>query len=495
MGVLLILITCAIAGLVAAIIGSIVVQQLTAPGKPIRLPLIGHFYLFDDVNNLHIVFAKLADKYGDILSLQVMGQAWTIISSPEAAKKTTADQRSIIYSTRPPPKFIRDFFLYDGHGNILSMPSDEQWKSYRKLIHPLLSNTAVKDYDSLLTSGVAKLVDTLKQRCNGTPFDPETAARSFPFNVMINVLFGVSRDPTDPLYIELIEIIKGVNSATMIGKVSDLVPVMRYLPLKAWDRMRAAIKRRDVWFVREMKGVKLLLQMERDPSSKLHDSGVINILIDLIFAGVDTSATTIIYFFSFMANHPKVLKCLQEEIDAKIKDGRVPSMDDEPNLPYANAVITELLRLRPPAPLALPHSVTQDDVLDGTLVQKDSYVWYNIWRIHRHPKYWTEPVEAFDPERYIRFAENEKLAAVDGKDTALLKDNPANLVQFGFGRRYCPGQYLARRELFLAITSLAYHFHIEKPAGVNWIDDSGSLGTTLKTVPFQVVLKDRKHAQ
>jgi cytochrome P450 len=52
-----------------------------------------------------------------------------------------------------------------------------------------------------------------------------------------------------------------------------------------------------------------------------------------------------------MANYPEVQAKAQEELDAVLKGERLPLMDDRPSLPYLNAIIKEVLRWRPPAPL------------------------------------------------------------------------------------------------------------------------------------------------
>ena len=52
-----------------------------------------------------------------------------------------------------------------------------------------------------------------------------------------------------------------------------------------------------------------------------------------------------------MLQHPEVQERAQAEIDAVVGTSRLPDFDDRPNLPYVEAILMELLRMYPVAPL------------------------------------------------------------------------------------------------------------------------------------------------
>ena len=52
-----------------------------------------------------------------------------------------------------------------------------------------------------------------------------------------------------------------------------------------------------------------------------------------------------------MANHPEVQEKAQAELDAVVGQDRLPEFTDRANLPYINAIITELFRWQPVLPL------------------------------------------------------------------------------------------------------------------------------------------------
>ena len=74
-----------------------------------------------------------------------------------------------------------------------------------------------------------------------------------------------------------------------------------------------------------------------------------------------------------------VVRKAQEEIDRVIGNDRLPTSMDRPNLPYIEAVVKEVLRWHPVAPMGLPHTSTTEDVVEGYLIPKGSMVIANIW--------------------------------------------------------------------------------------------------------------------
>jgi cytochrome P450 len=66
-------------------------------------------------------------------------------------------------------------------------------------------------------------------------------------------------------------------------------------------------------------------------------------------AGSDTTASTMQSFLLFMISHPTCAQKVREEIDRVVGPDRMPTFEDEPNLPYLVACIKETLRRRPPS--------------------------------------------------------------------------------------------------------------------------------------------------
>lgn len=84
-----------------------------------------------------------------------------------------------------------------------------------------------------------------------------------------------------------------------------------------------------------------------------------------------------------MTLSPDVQRKAQDELD-QILPGQLPTVADRPRLPYINAVVKEVLRWHPVAPMGIPHMSSEDDTFEGYFIPKGSIIMPNIW-YHLHP--------------------------------------------------------------------------------------------------------------
>ncbi|KAL0959196.1 hypothetical protein HGRIS_014474 [Hohenbuehelia grisea] len=92
-----------------------------------------------------------------------------------------------------------------------------------------------------------------------------------------------------------------------------------------------------------------------------------------------------------MALHPDVVKRAQSELDEVLGGNRLPIFEDRSLLPYVGAILREVLRWRPVAPLALPHATSEDDIYQGYFIHKNTTVVPNIWAMSRDPLKYPDP--------------------------------------------------------------------------------------------------------
>jgi cytochrome P450 len=105
----------------------------------------------------------------------------------------------------------------------------------------------------------------------------------------------------------------------------------------------------------------------------------------MYLGGADTTVSSLMTFFLAMMLFPDVQKKAQEELDRVIGGGRLPTSADKGTLPYIDAIVKETHRWHPVAPMALPHSSTQDDVINGYRIPKGSLLLPNNWYTTPHP--------------------------------------------------------------------------------------------------------------
>jgi len=79
-----------------------------------------------------------------------------------------------------------------------------------------------------------------------------------------------------------------------------------------------------------------------------------------------------------MARYPDVQRRAQADVD-NVAPNRLPTLDDYDSLPYIRAMIKEIIRWAPVAPLGLNHAVLEDDVYENYFIPKGTRIIANIW--------------------------------------------------------------------------------------------------------------------
>jgi cytochrome P450 len=193
----------------------------------------------------------------------------------------------------------------------------------------------------------------------------------------------------------------------------------------------------------------LLLSARGEAGEAFTDREVRDQVMTLMFAGHDTSTSTLTFMMHELARHPDVLARLQAEQD-EVLGGDVPDIDRlEREMPYLEMVLDEVLRLYPPAWIG-PRRAVRDFEFGGYTVPEGAYVNYCSWASHRIPEVFPEP-EAFIPERF----ERERKAALPR----------GAYVPFGGGQRICIGKRFGQTEVKLVATMLLQRLRLDALPG------------------------------
>ena len=120
----------------------------------------------------------------------------------------------------------------------------------------------------------------------------------------------------------------------------------------------------------------------------------------LITGSTDTTTVTMIWTLSLLLNNSHALKKVQEELDEHVGRERLVNESDINNLVYLQAAVKETLRLYPAGPLSGLRQFTEDCTLGGYHIQAGTRLILNLWKMHRDPRVWAEPLE-FQPERFL----------------------------------------------------------------------------------------------
>ncbi len=102
----------------------------------------------------------------------------------------------------------------------------------------------------------------------------------------------------------------------------------------------------------------------------------------LMDGGSDTSSSVLLTFILALASNPECQQRAFEEVRSVV-GARMPGICDMEKMPFVAALIKEILRLRPPVSLGLPHAASEDIYVSGKtprFSRPDS-----VWLVRRIP--------------------------------------------------------------------------------------------------------------
>ena len=198
----------------------------------------------------------------------------------------------------------------------------------------------------------------------------------------------------------------------------------------------------------------------------------------MFIAGTETTFTILDWGMTELITHPKAMERVQKEIRSIVGGRKIVTEGDILEMHYLKAVVKEVLRLHPPAPLALPRETTEDVRIEGYDIPGKTRVFVNVWGIGRDPEWWKNP-ESFEPERFV---ENE----VDYRGLDF------EFIPFGVGRRICPGITIGMAMIEIAFAQILHSFNWELPSGIEIkdLDTTDVVGVTMhRKAHLEVVAK------
>ncbi|XP_060117002.1 cytochrome P450 3A19-like [Heteronotia binoei] len=174
----------------------------------------------------------------------------------------------------------------------------------------------------------------------------------------------------------------------------------------------------------------------------LTDKEIIAQAIIFIFAGYETTSSSLTYLSYCLATHPDVQQRLQDEIDEALPDQATPTYDAVLQLEYLDMVVSETLRLYPPSG-RIERVCKRTVEINGVTIPEGTVAMIPVYTLHHDPEYWPEP-EEFRPERFSK----ENKEAID----------PYIFLPFGAGPRNCIGMRFALLTLKVALVILLQRY-------------------------------------
>jgi fumagillin biosynthesis cytochrome P450 monooxygenase len=460
---------------------------LKLPPGPRPLPVLGNLLDFPPKGALEAQhWLKHMNAFGPLTSVSTFGNT-IVVSHDRDLTYTLMEKRAAKTMLRPGALFADEMCGY----NLLTGSNNDGGSDARHRHKLMLRHFATKTKVAEMSETIGAEVNRCLVRLLDEPQGLQEHLRTYVArehihspsirveilmnwdsetgSLILKMVYGYSirRHGVDPL-IAMVEQVTGNFSVAFLpfSWMVDIIPSIRHLPewlpgmsfkstARAFRKLNQAVCNVPYEFVlRNMADghafpsfVAAATAEDGIPSDRKHlsdkDEHIKGSAASIYAAGSDTLVSSLSAFFLAMIIHPDVKHKAQAEIDSVIGSDRLPNLSDADRLPYVNALVQELHRWNSAVPMGLPHRADEDMELAGYLIPKGAILLNAIWWFSHDPDTYPNP-DSYEPERFL-----EPRHEPDPR-----------VYNFGFGRRRCPGQFIADALLFLHIARVLAIFDI-----------------------------------
>ena len=414
------------------------------PGPP-GMPVLGNFLDFRRLGSLHF-YINLWHNYGDLASASVGPVRFVMAVKPEHI------QHVLVKNPQLYVKGMSHDKLRTAIGNGILTLEGERWYRQRKLMQPTYTPKNIKGFAGLMTEASQQMMERWQEQfqTTGGLMDLNQEMTRMTIKVISDAMFGVDlqenfREAAKAL-LTLLEYTSATSNSIIDIPLFIPTPLNRRL-IKSKRLMREFLF--DVIHRRRTEGLQddllSMLMSSRDEQTgenmtdeQLHDEALIT-----FFAGHETTASLLTWTWFLLSKNPEVEAKLEAEL-SQVLQGRTPTLDDLPNLPYTKMILDETLRLHSPVPM-LARDAVSDDEFGGYHINKGTMVVLMPYATHRHPDYWEKPLE-FYPEHFT--------------EAAIAKRPRYAYLPFGSGQRICIGLHFAHMEAALILADVAQRYRM-----------------------------------
>ncbi|XP_068255769.1 cytochrome P450 2C18 isoform X3 [Nyctibius grandis] len=371
------------------------------PPGPAPFPIVGNV-LQVKPKNLAKSLQKLSEEYGSVFTVHLGSEPVVVLHGHDVVKEALVDRGDEFATRGHMPIGDR---ANNGLGIVFS--NNEQWLQVRRFALTTLRNFGMgkRSIEERIQEETEYLLEEIN-KTKGTPFDPTFMLSCAVSNVICSIVFGKRYDYKDKKFLAL------------MNNMNNIFEMMN----SHWG------------------------QEKEHPSSSFHMKNLITSTFDLFTAGTETTSTTVRYGLLLLLKYPKIQEKVQEEIDRVVGRSRRPCVADRPQMPYTDAVVHEIQRFISLIPLGLPHTVTKDTCFREYVIPKGTTIFPILSSVLHDSKEFPNPNE-FNPGHFLN------------KNGAFRKSE--FFMPFSAGKRICPGEGLARMEIFLFTATILQNFTLK----------------------------------
>uniref|UniRef100_A0A3Q3X681 Uncharacterized protein n=1 Tax=Mola mola TaxID=94237 RepID=A0A3Q3X681_MOLML len=426
------------------------------PPGPKSLPLAGNLLQLD-LRRPWKTLLELSKKYGSLYTIYLGPKKVVVLAGYKTVKEALVN-------------YAHEFGNRD---QMLIMNEFNQGYGKKRIIHKMrrFALTNLRDFgmgkracEDKIIEECHHLIGVIK-KFKGEAFDSALLLYCAISNIICSMVYGSRFDYDDPVFFgkkhkkthQTYEFHKlsAASRKHTLGLLSHLKETLNP------DKCRGVV---DAFLTRRQS-----LEGSGITNSHFHNENLLHTIMNLFAAGTDTTATTVRWGLLFMARYPKIQDKVQEEL-RRVIGSRQAQVEDRKNLPFTNAVIHETQRVANISPVSLPHVAHKDVTFQGHFIKKGTTVYPLLASVLFDESEWEHP-HSFYPAHFL-----------DKEGNFVKRDA---FLPFSAGRRACPGEGLARMELFIFITTLLQHFRFTPQAG-DELDLTPRVGLILSPSPHKL---------
>ena len=410
---------------------------------------------------------RLARDYGDFVPFRMGRLPFFLVNDPEAIREVLIARNDDF--TKSPA--LREAKVTLGEGLLTS--EGDFHKRQRRLSQPAFHPQRVASYGDVF---VRYTRDATARWRENDPFDVHEEMMGLTLRVVAKTLFDADvQSDAGKLGEAMAVLVRMFRRAT-----NPFAPILNRLPLPSnfrflkalalvrgtverfiQERRASGVDRGDLLSMlmraRDVGGGEVSVDAEGAPANgaggngdagKMSDVQLRDEIFTLFTAGHETTANALTFTWHLLGTHPQAEARLHEEVD-RVLAGRDATSADVERLPYVRAVLSESMRLYPPAWI-ITRQARKDTTVAGHRIPAEGVIMMSQWVTHHDARWWPD-ADTFDPGRWLG----------DGHARGAAERPKYAYFPFGGGVRSCIGEAFARIEATLIIATVVQKWRLE----------------------------------
>jgi cytochrome P450 len=417
----------------------------TAPGP--KLPFISSLIYRPGGGNPLAFFTTLARTYGDVSAYRMAGEQLFLVNEPQLIRDVLVTHNRNFTKSRGLERSRRLL----GQGLLTS--EGAMHLRQRRLMQPAFHRDRIAGYGDLMVG----YADRMRQGWRGgATVDIAREMNRLTLSIVGKTLFDVDVEQQAAAVGEALTAV--MESFWMM--MLPFAEVLERLPVPRLRRARMARARLDAIIYRMIADRRtsgrdhgdllsmLLTAQDEDAGAGMTDQQVRDEAMTIFLAGHETTANALTWTWYLLSQYPDVEATLHAEVD-RVLQGRLPTIKDLASLSYVERVVTESMRLYPPAWIIGRRAITEYQ-LGQYVAPPRSILVMSPYIMQRDPRFYAD-AERFDPDRWTP----EFRAALP----------KFAYFPFGGGPRQCIGESFAWMELILLVATIAQQYRLRLVPG------------------------------